>query len=392
MKKWFLFGLAATMAIAVACGGDARTPVSPSSTAAASAGAASDGSTLKVTAPTPQSPADGTRLPDFKPTLVFGASIGKYVDAGTLTYRLRTVDAAGTEVVNVSGISGAARQYAFTADLAVNATYRWQVRAESGSHVGPWSNLISFITADKPKLETLKSYQTATELWDNLADGKTIGVATGMDFTKDVGARTISNESNIRYDLLQTMNAGEFSFYVFNLNPLSTGDKTKLMSMAEGLGDITTNDYRFTVEKRGSSYTKPGQVRIRVIAGDSDEHAGRIFDSASQVPPLVKAVWYFVRLTWGGSRVKWQVFAADGTTGVIGSKVAEVNMGYGSFTYKPVPHMAYVGAPVGRAGPNDASVSNMTVKFLWIGGPGTKRPGTFAPLPMLDFGFEGPGF
>ncbi len=122
------------------------------------------------------------------------------------------------------------------------------------------------------------------------------------------------------------------------------------------------------------SYTVPGQVRIRIIAGDSAEEAHRIFDSAPAVPALVKNVWYFVRLTWGSGRARLRIFNADGTTGTLGSSVLDVDMGYGSFVYKPVPHTAWVGAPVGRAGPSDASVSNMTVKWVWIGGAGTTRP------------------
>jgi hypothetical protein len=72
--------------------------------------------------------------------------------------------------------------------------------------------------------------------------------------------------------------------------------------------------------------------------------------------------------------------------------VAEVNMGYGTYTYKPVPHTAWVGAPVGRGGSQDASVANMTVKWLWIGAAGTTRPGFAGASTLPVFDFEGPGF
>jgi hypothetical protein len=123
-------------------------------------------------------------------------------------------------------------------------------------------------------------------------------------------------------------------------------------------------------------------VRIRIIAGDSGDH-GRIFDSAPQVPPLVKGVWYFVRLTWGASRARLQIFNANGDTGALGSTVLDQDMGYGSYTYKPVPHTAWVGAPVGRAGAIDASVANMTVKWVWIGAAGTPRPG-FGAAALIE--------
>jgi hypothetical protein len=392
-NKWFLYGLVAIMAVAVACGGDTKTPASPSVATDLAANAAADGSTLKISAPAPSAPATGSTVADTTPTLVVQNATSTFVPQSIPSYRFIVVDAANATIYD-SGLVTAGTsqtQHKIPVDkLKQDVVYRWRARGENGGAFGPWSTYFTFTT---PKsLNSIPAYQNATSLWDPLTDGKTIGVQTGMEFTKDFGARTVGNESNIRYDLLQTTSAGEFSFYVYNLNPLSAGDKTKVMSMAEGTGDITTNDYRFTVEKRGVTYPQPGQVRIRVIAGDSSPDAGRIFDSAPTVPPFVKAVWYFVRLTWGAGRVQWQVFNADGTTGVIGSRVANVNMGYGSYTYKPVPHMAYVGAPTGRGGSQDASVANMTVKWLWIGAAGTPRPTFGAALPFPEFDFEGPGF
>jgi len=374
-KKWFLYGLAAVMAVAMACGGDTKTPpASPTIAADSTTDAASaDGSTWKITAPTLSSPASGSTVDVLTPNLVITNATSKFVAQSIPTYRFVVLSAAGATVYD-SGLVGAGaaltghRVPAET--LKAETTYSWKVRGETNSAtIGPWSSTFTFTT---PK-GLQEGFQTPTTLWDPLTNQKSFGTAANMEFTKDVGARTVSNESNIRYDLLQTINAGEFSFFVYNLNPLSVGDKTKLMSMQEGTSDITTNDYRFTVEKRGGSYVAPGQVRIRIIAGDAEDH-GRIFDSAPLQPPLVKAVWYFVRLTWGSSRARLQIFNADGTTGALGSSVLDYDMGYGSYTYKPVPHTAWIGAPVGRAGSQDASVPNMTVKWVWIGASGTKRP------------------
>jgi hypothetical protein len=384
-NKWFLYGFAAVMAVAVACGGDTKTPVSPSATTAPSTDAGPDGSTLKINKPTLTSPANATLLTTLTPTLVLQNTTSIYAPQTIPSYQFVVVDAANATAVDSGPIAAGSASTSYTIPSSIlksDLTYRWRARGLSGSAYGPWSDYSSFTT---PKnLSSLPGFITATTLWDPLTDSKSIGTATGMEFTKDVGARTIGNASNIRYDLLQTISAGEYSFFVYNLNPLSAGDKTKLMSMSEGTSDITTNDYRFTVEKRGVSYTAPGQVRIRIIAGDNEDQ-GRIFDSASLQPPLVKSVWYFVRLTWGGSRARLQIFNADGTTGAIGSSVLDYDMGYGTYTYKPVPHTAWVGAPVGRGGEQDASVANMTVKWLWIGAAGTTRPGFSAAA------FGGPG-
>ena len=366
-KKWFLLGFAAVAAVAIACGDSTKTPSSPSATASSdTAAAAADGSTLKISAPTLSSPANN--------------ATSKFVPATIPTYQFQVVDSANATVHDSGSVGTGASLtgHRVPADkLKAEQTYRWRARGTNGSAVGPWSGYFAFTT---PKGLSDSGYQTATAVWDPLTNGKTVGNPTGMEFST-TGARTIANDSNIRYDLLQTISAGEYSFYVYNLNPLSAGDKTKIMSMQEGTGDITTNDYRFTVEKRGATYPSPGQVRIRAILGDADDH-GRIFDSAPQQPPLVKNVWYFVRLVWGAGRIRLQIFNANGDTGALGSSVLDYDMGYGSYTYKPVPHTAWVGAPVGRAGTPDASVPNMTVKWLWIGAAGTPRPGfagTFVP-------------
>ena len=381
-KKWFLLGFAAVAAVAIACGESTKTPSSPSATASSdTAAAAADGSTLKISAPTLSSPANNSTADSLTPNLVLQNATSKFVPATIPTYQFQVVDSANATVYDSGSVGTGASLtgHRVPADkLKAEQTYRWRARGTNGSAVGPWSGYFAFTT---PKGASDVGYQTATALWDPLTNGKTIGTPTGMEFST-TGARTIGNESNIRYDLLQTISAGEYSFYVYNLNPLSAGDKTKLMSMQEGTGDITTNDYRFTVEKRGASYPIPSQVRIRLIAGDSDEDDGRIFDSAPEVAPLEKNVWYFVRLVWGASRVVFQIYNANGTTGAIGSQVFYKDMGYAPYIYKPVPHTAWVGAPVGRGGPQDASVSNMTVKWLWIGAAGTPRPGfagTFVP-------------
>ena len=382
-KKWFLFGFAAVAAFAIACGDSAKTPASPTTAVNSdTAAAAADGSTLKIAAPTLSAPANNSTADSLTPNLVLQNAAGSYVPVTIPTYQFQVVDSANATVYDSGSVGAGASLTGHrvpSEKLKAEQTYRWRARGTSGSGVGPWSGYFTFTT---PKGLSDQGYQTATALWDPLTNGKSIGRQTNMEFSA-TGARTTSNEANIRYDLLQTISAGEFSFYVYNLNPLSAGDKTKMMSMQEGTGDITTNDYRFTVEKRGASYTVPGQVRMRIIAGDADDH-GRIFDSAPQVPPLVKNVWYFVRLTWGASRARLQIFNANGDTGALGSSVADYDMGYGSYTYKPVPHTAWIGAPVGRAGAIDASVANMTVKWVWIGAAGTPRPGFGAAAAQVE--------
>jgi hypothetical protein len=479
-KKLLLAGLASALALAVACGGDSTTkpPAAPTTISFDEPDAAADGSTLKVTAPTPTSPADGaTNQPSGGIVLTVRNSAGVYVAAGTLIYRFQLATEAGVAVTLSPVLHDPSGTTSLTVPtrLAADTLYRWRARAEGGGTlIGPWSAWVSFRTEPGPPPPTLNApsngaqvttgtpslivntgavqsgltladltyrfvvesstgsvvaegtspategttsyrvpsaalavsssyrwrvrgeaagangnwspywtfttpatldpfdapgYFRANEVWDPLTKGVTVGQAVNMEFVPGQGARTISNESRLTYNLLQTLEAGEFSFYVYNLNPLSAGDKTKLMSMQEGGGDITTNDYRFTVEKRGSSYPTPGQMRTRIINGDSGDH-GSIHDGPSIVPPLVKNVWYFVRLTWGANTSMVTVRQTDAS----GPVVAQIVTNYPGRQYRPNPHVAHIGAPVGRAGSQDASVPNMTVKGVFIAAVGAQRP------------------
>src|SRR6185295_7087236 len=58
--------------------------------------------------------------------------------------------------------------------------------------------------------------------------------------------------SYIEYRMDQTVATGEFSAIFTNIIFNTEGDKTKMMAMTEGDSDITTNDRRLTIEKRGN--------------------------------------------------------------------------------------------------------------------------------------------
>ena len=79
----------------------------------------------------------------------------------------------------------------------------------------------------------------------------------------------------------------------------SPGDKTKIMSMQEGGGDITTNDYRFTVEKRGRATTTPGAVTFRIINGDGGRRGLHQRRHPRRPSPSATSAGTSGRLTWG---------------------------------------------------------------------------------------------
>ena len=132
-----------------------------------------------------------------------------------------------------------------------------------------------------------------------------------------------------------------------------------MMAIQEGFGDITDNDYRFTIEKRGSGYVSPGQIRYRIITGDS---GSRVFDGGVGQVNFDTSRWYFWKATWTTGRAEVTV-RLDSENGPV---VYDSEIGTGSHDYRPTPMVAYVGAPVGRAGPDDASVPRIIVKNVWL--------------------------
>jgi len=154
-KKLLLFGIATVIATAMACGEKAATPVSPSPTTSTGSDAAADGSTLKFTAPTLQSPPEGAVLSNTTPQLIINDATGKYAQpASAVTYRFQLSTAAGAVIEEAvepagAGAGGEKRtvhQVPASTNLESDTAYRWRARAEVGSSVGPWSPLFSFTT------------------------------------------------------------------------------------------------------------------------------------------------------------------------------------------------------------------------------------------------------
>lgn len=334
----------------VACGQRASSPVSPTPGGASAPEAAADGSTLKATAPVPVSPIGGAQITDTV-TLVTSRSTGTFSDVA-FSYRFQV--RSGSTIVHDSGLVGGAGgsvthspAQAFEPDTALT----WRVRAEYQGAFGPWSADASFKTP-------VGAYIRGSEIRDPLTIGRTVGTTVGpVQFVKN-GLELISASSHVAYRLPQTLEAGEFSVMVTGFDEGSPGDKSKILSMQEGAGDITTNDYRFTVEKRGSDYFLPGAVTFRVIVGGGED---AIFDGTRLAVAFSDERWYFWKATWGPTFAQVEVREDSPTGRVIYSQRVNTNHGY-----KPAEHMVYLGSPVGRAGPIDASIPGTIYKHVWV--------------------------
>ncbi len=339
--------------LVVACGGNDKptSPASPTSSVAADANAAADGSTLKVNPPALVSPVGGARLTTAQVTLTFGAATGKYVQGGSYTYRVQLLN-AGSALLEEK--TGTALSYTMATKFDPDTLYRWRVRAELQGRIGPWSATETFKSMEKPA-----GYIRGNEIYDTLDDGKTVGSIAGpATFIPGVGLRLDSNNSWIEYTLPQTLTAGEFSLLVTNLN--SDGDegtKSKVIAMKEDGADITTNEYRFTLEKRGN-----GTVAWRMIVGNDDqiETVGN-----GGVPPTRQTLMfhedttYFFKVTWGGA-LNIQIRQ----NGIDGSLFYQMGDSYHGI-YQPTPHKIYVGCSYSpRSGPQ--SVAGMIARQVWV--------------------------
>ena len=95
------FGIALSLTVAYGCADSMGNPTSPA-VAASQTDAAADGSTLKVTAPTLQSPINSIRLDNLEPVFRIQNASARYGSTPAVTYRFEVQTMAGV-VVATSG-------------------------------------------------------------------------------------------------------------------------------------------------------------------------------------------------------------------------------------------------------------------------------------------------
>lgn len=347
-KLWFASSLAG-LALTVACGKQAAAPTSPSVTAAVTGEAAPDGSTLKVTAPTPIAPINGVKVesPDGVALFISNAS-SKFGSGLALRYEFEVLNAAGSRIFH-NTINGASSTtgIAVAAALEGDQTYRWRARAVLNDAVGPWSAYASFVAP------TTEGYIRGNELYDPLNNGKTIGTINGPVSFSNRGVNLQEFQSHISYVLPQQLAEGEFSMFVSNIKSLMAGGKTKLMAMGQGFDDIVVNEYRATLEKRGN-----GLIAWRFIARDDQidtEGAER------EYVELTRAHEYFVKMEWRNNYFN-VLIREDGVNGRV---VYQKGKHWDGRGYVPNPHVLHIGAPAGRSGIDGATVPGMVARQVW---------------------------
>jgi hypothetical protein len=148
--QWKKAVLVTCAAVAVACEGGMRSPMSPSAVREASAGLNADGSDLKVSAPIAIVPLFEITNVSLTPAMAAIGSRGAHVSGAVLAYRFQVSENESFDplVINATGTVDVTNVARFTVPTALqnNKRYVWRVRAELQDAVGPWSNLGAFTT------------------------------------------------------------------------------------------------------------------------------------------------------------------------------------------------------------------------------------------------------
>jgi hypothetical protein len=347
---------ACSIAVASACSRESATLSAPTGSSAVGVAVNPDGTSLKVSAPTPVSPINGARFEALATVnLVLANSTGVYASSVPLEYRFEVLNTSGA-VIHTSppvaqGSSGTT--YTLPGDiLEGEVAYTWQARAVYQAITGPVSTRASFFA---PASE---GYIKGSELYDPLIKGKTVGEIHGpVQFIPDVGVKLLSEASYIQYTLPEALVEGEMSVIATNLSVISPNEdpKLRMFSMREGEAAFNDNLYRMSVEKRGN-----GAIAWRFISGPGPyiETIG----SERQIYSFHEALTYFVQVTWR-SGFFGVLFKENG---VNGSTVYDWGKPY-TGVYRPSPHNVYIGSPY-RAGDRGepGSLEDEIIRQVWV--------------------------
>jgi hypothetical protein len=147
-QKLSAAGIAALLGVTLACG-EAEPPTSPASVDEAVTDAASDGGTLKVSAPAPVSPTGGIEVDDDDPDLVIDNATGTFLANAPVSYVFEVFDAEHRLVYQSAPIpSGNDGRTSHEIGIALDFDkgFEWRAYAVYQSRRGPLSSSASFRT------------------------------------------------------------------------------------------------------------------------------------------------------------------------------------------------------------------------------------------------------
>lgn len=350
---------AACLAGALACG-HSTTPTTPTTT-------------IKFTVPAASAPADGTAVQSLRPTVQ--VTNGASDTTGTRTYEFQISDtsdfstkaSSGSFAVlahqtgvseNPSGTTGFAPDF----DLQPATRFYWRARVVQGTEASDWSTTRSFTTP-------IVGYNRPGELYDPLIYGTSIGTLVGStQFLDGQGLKLNDKNAYVRYQLAQSLSAGEFSLEIGGLAPNGPGAKLKLFSMADTTASNYDSPWLFTAQYRGVNGNPDNCISWKMRLGDTafqlEPDAG---DRGAHVVSLDPSHFYFFRAMWDdGFRMIIQNAVGSGTFYDLSYPVSVYFPGSG-LRYAPNPHFAYLGSNDNREGPEDGTYPGEIVRNVFIG-------------------------
>jgi len=365
-----LLAASASAFTSVACSKDSA-PAAPSGGASACVTTITDGSTLKATAPTLQSPANGAKLPQFQPVvLVAGNSTTPCATGVPLSYRFEVSTTTGGVVESaLVGAGGAAASRTVAALLNSQQTYQWRARAEYLAYFGPWSGYQTFVAPAND------GYIKATELFDPLTNGKTVGTIGGsgnVTFVPNQGLRMNDPLAYVIYQMPQTFSSGEMSVEVTGLAPDGEPGKARIISMLDRPSSLASSSkYSFNLQYRGAGGAPNNCITWKAVLGDN-AHSVEPPNRFNNIFTLDPSTVYLWQGFW--TPTSFRVVVRQG--GVTGPVVYEekVDATSGTTNWNPEVMYPFLGTNNGTFVDNDGTRVGMTLKNLWVGN--TPRPAT----------------
>lgn len=359
-----------TCVVTASCGskstdGGGPAPTSPSPTV----------TVARLTAPTPDSPANQLQLNTLRPALTVTNGTSDQPQ-GTRTYEFQISDradftslAAGSSlsarqgtsflvVATKTGVAEGSGQTTFTPDEDLQPTTRfyWRARMTQGTATSEWSEVRSFKTK-------LVGFSRPGELYDPLIHGQTVGALIGSTtFIEGKGIRVNNGNSYVRYVLPQTITSGEFSADVSGLYGNGPGGKMRVISMMDGGNNLCKSKFLFNLQYRGIPGNPDNAFSYKALFGDEDfkNEPNKTVRTAS-VRMLDPSRTYHFKATWSaGIQMLVQEDRAGGNT------IFNHGTTTGG-TYNPSNHTAYLGANNGGICEEEGTWPGAIYSNVWIG-------------------------
>jgi hypothetical protein len=349
-----------SLAVAAAC--SKANVTSPSGTGGSGGGS---NSAPVLTAPAVDAPSDDEQLTTLRPTLTIRNGTTSNPSAGGRTYEFQIADNSGFSPIAVSktGItedSSGKTSITLDSDLASSTRFYWRARLVQGSNNSDFSATARFRTR-------IAGFNRPGELYDPLAGGETIGSPSGSTtFVSGKGLKIESETSFLRYQLAQTLTTGEFSVEVEGLRPNGPGQKLKIFSMSDTVGDLIASRYQLSVQYRGLNGNPDNCISYKAVWGNDSIRLEPDFGQrAAAVMALDPAQTYYWQGSWNPSSFRLVIRSGGINGNVIYDRTSTAPSGSGP--YAPSPHFAFLGANSAVFNTETGSWPGVTYRNVWIG-------------------------